>query len=549
MKRKIIIAICMILSAIFCLSACGTKPERPIGSSEANSVTGGGDGDSAINYDGVININLPLSEFDFYDNALKAVADAYMELHPESMVNIVGWSSSTYKDQLDSQFAGGATNTSADVVQTLLISNAYLSSKMLDYSIYLTKPNPYNDNKPWVETLKEEAYPVSDDRSGIYTLNFATTSSYFFYNKSVWRAAGLTNSDGTDKIPATWDELVSFCQQIKSKTGKIPMALSGSTYTTGPMCWLYNVYTDQYYRSSIESFHAEEGDYCYDPDIDADWIYDVNDKDIDAPSKCTINPLKFYKAIADGDISPNDAKYKAMISNFSKIIPQYCQTNYVTDNVFQSTERFWTQEAAMVYYTTDLLNTYKKTFESRGEGGFDIGFFKAPPMTGSGNSAPTASTVRSVGGAIGWQGVVKKDKEHNDLVVDFMMFWGSPQGQKIYFDRMLDQEAYVGGESLVMGVEIPDEIYPTKQFTFAGLCENNPMGNFWGNLVSMNGSQTANQTYESNMIKYYNGQISLDQFCSSLENALKTGLSEYMKGLGWREKCYDTPHLKPNISN
>ena len=57
-----------------------------------------------------------------------------MSMHPETTINVEQWTSATYKDNLDSQFTGGAQITSADIVQTLLISNTYLTTKMVDYS-------------------------------------------------------------------------------------------------------------------------------------------------------------------------------------------------------------------------------------------------------------------------------------------------------------------------------------------------------------------------------------------------------------------------------
>ena len=383
-----------------------------------------------IDYNGTININLPIKDYPFEDIALKAVARAYMDKHPETDVKVEGQTSSTYKDWLDSQFAGGSSVTDADIVQTLLISNAYLTSKMVDYSSYLVKPNPYNQNKSWKDTMEEEAYPLSTDRSGIYTLNFTTNMSFFFYNKSLWKQAGLTNADGTDKAPKTWDELLEFCAQIESNTQeKVPFAVGGATYTTGAMSWLLNIYGDQYYRGIADDIHAVAGDYCYDPDIDADWTLDITDKNNDAPSNYTANMLRFYAALMDNEITPKDAKYQAMITNLKKLIPVYCQDNFISNNYYQAEELFWGGNAAMVYNTTDFFNTYKQIFAQRPDAEkFEIGFFPAPPMTGTGDAKPDADTVRSVGGAVGWYGVVKKDKKQNDLVMDFMMFWGSKEG-------------------------------------------------------------------------------------------------------------------------
>lgn len=526
----------LLLGAFAAFTGCGGGNDNP-----PDTTT------DKIDYNGTININLPIKDYPFEDIALKAVAEAYMDKHPETDVKVEGQTSSTYKDWLDSQFAGGSSVTDADIVQTLLISNAYLTTKMVDYSSYLVKPNPYNQNKSWKDTMEEEAYPLSTDRSGIYTLNFTTNMSFFFYNKTLWKQAGLTNADGTDKAPKTWDELLEFCAQIESNTqDKVPFAVGGATYTTGAMSWLLNIYGDQYYRGIADDIHAVAGDYCYDPDIDADWTLDITDKNNDSPSNYTANMLRFYAALMDNQITPKDAKYQAMITNLKKLIPVYCQDNFISNNYYQAEELFWGGNAAMVYNTTDFFNTYKQIFAQRPDAEkFEIGFFPAPPMTGTGDAKPDADTVRSVGGAVGWYGVVKKDKKQNDLVMDFMMFWGSKEGQDIYNQSLKEQGAYISGNSLVKDVDTPAEIYPAKEYEFPGLCHNNPVGQFFGNLASMNGSSY--QMFEALCKNVFNGDITVARFAEQLTRAFQNDIPTYFTQMGWKSDAYLTPEKDPRL--
>lgn len=526
----------LLLGAFAAFTGCGGGNDNP-----PDTTT------DKIDYNGTININLPIKDYPFEDIALKAVAEAYMDKHPETDVKVEGQTSSTYKDWLDSQFAGGSSVTDADIVQTLLISNAYLTTKMVDYSSYLVKPNPYNQNKSWKDTMEEEAYPLSTDRSGIYTLNFTTNMSFFFYNKTLWKQAGLTNADGTDKAPKTWDELLEFCAQIESNTqDKVPFAVGGATYTTGAMSWLLNIYGDQYYRGIADDIHAVAGDYCYDPDIDADWTLDITDKNNDSPSNYTANMLRFYAALMDNQITPKDAKYQAMITNLKKLIPVYCQDNFISNNYYQAEELFWGGNAAMVYNTTDFFNTYKQIFAQRPDAEkFEIGFFPAPPMTGTGDAKPDADTVRSVGGAVGWYGVVKKDKKQNDLVMDFMMFWGSKEGQDIYNQSLKEQGAYISGNSLVKDVDTPAEIYPAKEYEFPGLCHNNPVGQFFGNLASMNGSSY--QMFEALCKNVFNGDITVVRFGEQLTKAFQNDIPTYFTQMGWKSDAYLTPEKDPRL--
>ena len=543
MKAKaaaVMMAMLMMIGTVFSVVGCGKK---------GTDVTPGGGGETTetIDYNGTININLPIKDYPFEDIALQAVADAYEEKHPETTVKVEGQTSSTYKDWLDSQFAGGASVTDADIVQTLLISNSYLTTKMVDYSSYLVKPNPYNGNTAWKDVLNEEAYPLSVDRSGIYSMSFTTNMSFFFYNKDIWRQAGLTNEDGTDKVPATWDELLELCAQIESNTqDKTPFVAGGATYTTGAMSWLLNMYGDQYYRGIADEIHAIAGDYCYDPDIDADWELDLTDKDNDSPSKYTVNMLRFYQAVMNNEITPSDAKYQAMMTNLKKLIPTYCQDNFISNNYYQAEELFWGGNAAMVFNTTDFFNTYKQIFAQRPDANqFEIGFFPAPPMTGEGEAKPDADTVRSVGGAVGWYGVVKKDKKQNDLVMDFMMFWGSKEGQDIYNESLKQQGAFISGNSLVTEVDTPVEIYPAKDYEFPGLCHNNPVGQFFGNLCSMNGPTY--QTFEALCKNMFNGDITVQKFGEQLTKAFQNDIPDYFKQLGWKSDAYLTPEMDPNL--
>lgn len=521
MKKILAIA----LSCLFAVSfaACGDT---------GNVVTPPGD-NTTIDYKGTINVNLPTKDFSYEDNALKAVAEAYREKHPEVTINVQPWESSTYKDKLDSQFAGGDAVTDADIVQTLLISNTYATTKLVDFSDYLVKKNPYAENRVWKDTMSSDAYPLSTDRSGVYSLSFTSTMSLFFYNKEIWRQAGLTNADGTDRVPATWDELVEFCGIIADQTSKTPFTVGGATYTTNAMSWLTNIYTDQYYRSAVEQFHAVAGDYCYDPDIDAGWKLDVSDPDNDSVSAYTLNMLRFLSAINEGEIGPADAKYQAMMNNFKKLIPTYTQTNFTSNNYYQAEELFWSGDACLVYNTSDFFNTYKQLFASRPEANqFEIGFFLAPPMTGTGDAKPDADYVRSVGGAYGYYGVVKKDKAHTDLVMDFMMFWGSVEGQSIYNESLVAQGAYTSGGSLINGVDVPESIYPAKAIAFPGLCHNNPMGNHFGNLCAMNG--TVGQSWNLYCKQFFDGNIDAAAFGDRLSKALKSGIPDYLSSLGWR---------------
>ena len=163
-----------------------------------------------------------------------------------------------------------------------------------------------------------------------------------------------------------------------------------------------------------------------------------------------------------------------------------------------------------------------------------------------GASVTDADTVRSVGGAVGWYGVVKKDKKQNDLVMDFMMFWGSKEGQDIYNESLKQQGAFISGNSLVKEVDTPVEIYPAKDYEFPGLCHNNPVGQFFGNLCSMNGPTY--QTFEALCKNMFNGDITVQKkFGEQLTKAFQNDIPDCFKQLGWKSDAYLTPEMDPNL--
>lgn len=541
-KRNKALVVMLALTMVFTCGCSVGSGRKPV--TDANkylSSANGGESANTIDYNGTININLPLETNEFGEKALKAVAAKYEELHPETTVNVTPWASESYASEVNSILMG-TTVPKADIVQTYTIDSNYLPTKFVDYKSYITKNNPY-DNDKWMNVLDQDAYQLSSDKSGIYNLCLSTNMSFFVYNKSIWAAAGLTESD----IPTTWDKFVSVCSTIKNKTSKIPIALSGGNATSGPISWLMNVYTDQYYRSVVEDSHAIDGDYCYNIDVDANWEYDVTDKNNDSSSKYTLNDLRFFNLVMTNRVSASDAKFQGMLKNFQKLIPQYCQNNYASANQLQAENDFWKGDAAIIYHTGEVFNVYKEKMSQSGFSSFEYGTFFAPPMSGNGTEAPDSTETRSVGGAVGWYGVIKKDKKQNDLVMDFMMYWGSSQGQKVYYDKIAEMGAYASGNTLVKTYELSSSVYPGKDMDFPGLCHSNPMGNFWGGLVNTSGELTTFQLFNEYTTKVLAGSLSLTDYANNLMTAIKSGIPDYLEKLGWRRNAWETPSTNPKL--
>jgi hypothetical protein len=76
---------------------------------------------------------------------------------------------------------------------------------------------------------------------------------------------------------------------------------------------------------------------------------------------------------------------------------------------------------------------------------FTLGTFNMPSMEGP----EFAAKARTLEVASGFLGAVKKDRAHDDLVVDFMMYLSSVEGYSKFINASLDAGGGVSGPPLV----------------------------------------------------------------------------------------------------
>ena len=97
---------------------------------------------------------------------------------------------------------------------------------------------------------------------------------------------------------------------------------------------------------------------------------------------------------------------------------------------------------------------------------FEFGTFAFPTMEGP----CVQGKARANELPSGYLALPKKDRQQNDLEVDFVMFWTSPEGMNIYLNNKLDEQNLQGGiqgPTIVKGVELPakwQEIFANQTF-------------------------------------------------------------------------------------
>jgi hypothetical protein len=171
---------------------------------------------------------------------------------------------------------------------------------------------------------------------------------------------------------------------------------------------------------------------------------------------------------------------------------------------------------------------------------FNLGTFNMPSMEGPGIEAP----ARTIEVAVGFLGAVKKDKAHDDLVVDFLMYYSSKDGFSKYMSSGLEAGWVPNGPSLVYGVELPPE--------YASMFENLEfIGNVQKGYGVMMARGAPNDVQES-LREWYNytqefltDKITVDEWISKhKENVLKY-LPESMKAAKISENDLKNPQNEP----
>ena len=261
------------------------------------------------------------------------------------------------------------------------------------------------------------------------------------------------------------------------------------------------------------------------------------------------------KAIVDGDYDPASEGMKTVWTNFAKIFPKYAGG----DAFFGTTDGvplFYQSKAAMYIDTGSRLVSFKLDMDKLAAGEqimagngedeitgvkkFEMGTFNMPSMEGPGIEAP----ARTVEVATGFFGAVKKDKEHDAMVVDFLMYFSSTEGQSLYLNTGLENGMTVQGPSLVNDVQLPDE--------YAQLFENLE---FVGNTQKGYGQMMARGApgdVQNSLREWYdysqqflNGKITVDEWAAKHKENVMKYLDDSLAAAKISRTDLDNPQNEP----
>ena len=151
--------------------------------------------------------------------------------------------------------------------------------------------------------------------------------------------------------------------------------------------------------------------------------------------------------------------------------------------------------------------------------------------------------ARSLGGPNGFIGVINKSKEQNDLSMDFMMFYASPEGQSIRYSKMEELNQSPAGPSLVYDVTMPEKWSSIfGGMGYMGECDNNPFGAF---ARGFNDEQQSVREWVDLAQRYFNGELSVDEFSKKMQKVMQDAIPRWLETRGYRPDALDDPSKDP----
>ncbi len=491
----------------------------------------------------------------------QAIADAYMEMHPnvDVLVELKPPGVDAYLQWIRSQFT-------SEVPRVSLIESPHLrefaqEGRLVDWGPYLNKENPYTGEK-WEDSFEEWGLNlVRDPNTGqMFTMPYQSVQTFWIYNKDHFEQAGITD------VPPrpTWDQFVEWNEKLRD-AGIIPIAIEGTTeqiWGGGRMPWLMRSAMDQYHRDDLQIIQCQEGDWCFREGIDDVWTYDPTDVRNDDPDRVSVNIARHLAALRNGEINFNNECTVEMMTQVGRVFKT--ANGFVPEGWTGMTDAyplFLTQRAAMRMVHGGIYTSLPKDIRSlaQGEYGgqaevtaedsaaaveFEYGRFAFPTIEGP----CVQGTARANELTSGYLALPLKDRAQNDLEVDFVMFWTSPQGMRIFLENKLDTENLQGGIAgppLIKNVTLPgkwEDIF--AQSVFIGNYEKPGAP---GDAVARGFFKYEETKREWSIMvqEFFEGKMTAEEFADRYQTLLEDNFDGMLEFLNLTHEDLDNPEKRP----
>lgn len=314
---KKILAATFSMLFLFSFAACGNSGvSSSSGNQGENSSSSAEEGGGTVK-SGTIDIFLPIDADS--ETALKNVGNSYAKMMKGKGVNVRINVRSSQDPQGYITSVDGLLKypdkQAGDIIQANTVAQYYGTGKLVDFTPYLNSKNPYNENKVWKTTLREDAYRTDDKTQEIYNLSMEGNALVAFYNKKIFAQYDV-------EVPSDWNSLISALDTLKLAGYTAPLGLN---YDAGGLDsnnfnWVQQMYMDQYFRDMIDDAHSQSSDYSYISEIDDVWEYDAADPLNDSRKGYSYNFTRVVNSyFKDGSkYNTKSARYAEMMEEYEK---------------------------------------------------------------------------------------------------------------------------------------------------------------------------------------------------------------------------------------
>ena len=557
----------LLLLALVSLAACGAPAdtgaadEAPAAAEEAASeeevVEIEESEEETMEMSGEIVVSVASNDVQTY----QAIADAYMELNPDVnvLIELKAPTVDAYLQWIRTQFTSEVPRVS--IIESPHLREFAQEGRLVDWGPYLNKVNPYTGEK-WENNFEEWGLNlVRDPNTGqMFTMPYMSVQTFWVYNIALFEQAGITD------VPPrpTWDEFVGWNEKLRD-AGVIPIAMEGTTeqiWGGGRMPWLMRSAMDQYHRDDLQIIQCQEGDWCFREGIDDVWTYDPTDVRNDDPDRVSVNIARHLAALRDGAINFDNECTVEMMTQLGRVFQT--ENGFVPEGWTGITDAyplFLTQKAAMRMVHGGIYTSLPKDIRSlaQGEYGgnaevteedsgaaveFEFGRFAFPTIEGP----CVQGTARANELTQGYLALPLKDRAQNDLEVDFVMFWTSPQGMQIFLENKLDTENLQGGIAgppLIKNVDLPGELQ--EVFATSVFVGNYEKPGAPGDAVARGFFKYEDTKREWSIMvqEFFEGKITAEDFAEGYQTLLEGNFDGLLEFLNLTHEDLDNPEKRP----
>ena len=491
---KKILAATFSMLFLFSFAACGNSGvSSSSGNQGENSSSSAEEGGGTVK-SGTIDIFLPIDADS--ETALKNVGNSYAKMMKGKGVNVRINVRSSQDPQGYITSVDGLLKypdkQAGDIIQANTVAQYYGTGKLVDFTPYLNSKNPYNENKVWKTTLREDAYRTDDKTQEIYNLSMEGNALVAFYNKKIFAQYDV-------EVPSDWNSLISALDTLKLAGYTAPLGLNydAGGVDSNNFNWVQQMYMDQYFRDIIDDAHSQSSDYSYISEIDDVWEYDAADPLNDSRKGYSYNFTRVVNSyFKDGSkYNTKSARYAEMMKNMKKLV-SYSSSDYSNSVVRQRFQQdalaaegknYELKSRVAVYLLRlDYITDHQKSLGQalgKANGILPIselsqmlGWFPLPAMPNNGGAgAPAADNVRTLGGPDHHPfALVNRDADKTALCMDFLKYLFSPTGFDEYYKHYKNLGKVCAMQCYLKDYTLPAEVSIAGKLNFDGDCSTNP---------------------------------------------------------------------------